>query len=591
MMPTAYFQFDGALPAALAQAQLIPADPAQPLWLIDIDPQSVELGKLFPLVVNELPTDLYTPAHLVALSTPPGIVLRGRHSYAFVVRRELGDSTGALLGVPPQLWALENGQSPGGPYAAQAQAEYVPLWKALLAKSVDPTDVAVANVFTTGDVVMDLAALSSAVIARDPVVLTQVALAPDGGRYDGFCELSGAVTFPKYQQGTPPFTTSGGTFALGADGLPAPQGSYANVPVEFTFPKGRMPDAGYPLVMYFHGSGGVSRQAIDRGTAVLDAGVWTNTPGQGPAWVLAPFGLATVCAALPLNPERLPGASDTAYLNLTNLAAFPDTFRQGVIEERALMAALQTLTIPFSAADQATCGITLPAGESALHYDASNLFAQGQSMGGMYTNLISAVEPRILAAVPTGAGGGWQSFVLTSPQVPTTFLPLVLFTGSSATWQHPLFALLETAWEPAEPMVYAARLGRRPLPNHPVRPVYEPVGPNDSYFAQATYDGMATAYGNEQAGTQVWTSMQASLALEGRAGLVPYPVSDNVPSEAGPLYTGVVAQYVDPTGYDGHDIFTQVEAVKHQYGCFFGTRLITGTSTVVAPGTLGSPCQ
>ena len=38
--------------------------------------------------------------------------------------------------------------------------------------------------------------------------------------------------------------------------------------------------------------------------------------GLGPAHVLAAHGFATVGSALPVNPERLPGAGETAYLEL-----------------------------------------------------------------------------------------------------------------------------------------------------------------------------------------------------------------------------------------------------------------------------------
>jgi hypothetical protein len=196
----------------------------------------------------------------------------------------------------------------------------------------------------------------------------------------------------------------------------------------------------------------------------------------------------------------------------------------------------------------------------------------------------------VRATAASGAGGDWQYFVLTSPQVPAGTLPFILSTGSGMTWQHPVLMLLEAAWEPAEPMVYAGRVGRDPLLGHTPRPVYEPVGASDSYFPEAIYDAMSLAYGNQEAGTQVWTTLQAALTLEGLSGLAPYPVQNDAPSQAGGHFTGVVAQYVDPTGYDGHYIFTQVEAVKHQYACFLSTAL-DGGAVVVGPGTLASPCQ
>jgi hypothetical protein len=595
--PTVYFEFDGPLSTTALTGDAGPHQATQDerVLLVDVEhtPQGQgldEFGKALPVIVDLLEKDDYVPANLVAVSPAPGVVLKPRHHYAVLIRRDFGDATGAPLGVPDSLWALEHEETPAGPNGAAAQALYAPVWDALVAALVAPSDVAAATVFTTADVVADLEALSTALVTRDAVTVSGLTF-PDGGVHQGFCEVNATVTFAQYQQGTPPFDSQG-SFVNGADGLPASQGAYANVPVVLTFPSGAMPAAGYPLVQYFHGSGGVSRASIDRGTAVFDGGVWANTLGEGPAWVLAPYGFATAAAALPLNPERLPGAKETAYLNFANLAAFRDTFRQGVVEQRQLMKALQPLTVTLTPEQLAACTITLPAGATALKFDPAHLFAQGQSMGGMYTNLISAVEPRIQAAIPTGAGGFWQGFVLDSPQVPKDLIPPLLSAGAHMTWQHPTMALLELAWEPVDPMVYATRLGRRPLPGHPVRSIYEPVGKDDTYFSERTYDAMALAYGHRQAGAVVWPSLQAKLALQGKDGLLTPPVTDELTDELqGRAYTGVVLQWVDPTGYDGHALYSQVPEVKHQYACFLSTFLKTGHATLVAPAAVGAPCE
>ena len=106
-----------------------------------------------------------------------------------------------------------------------------------------------------------------------------------------------------------------------------------------SFPKQAMPADGFPLTLYFHGSGGVSRALIDRGPwkpmdqstcAEHDKGDWEKvlgcfTTGEGPAWVYAPEGIAMAGTALNTNPERLPGASAYAYANVNNLAAVRDT--------------------------------------------------------------------------------------------------------------------------------------------------------------------------------------------------------------------------------------------------------------------------
>ena len=61
--------------------------------------------------------------------------------------------------------------------------------------------------------------------------------------------------------------------------------------VSLTFPKAAMPDGGYPLVVYFHGSGGVARELVDGG----DKGSPADTLSW-PANVLAKRGFAMIVA-------------------------------------------------------------------------------------------------------------------------------------------------------------------------------------------------------------------------------------------------------------------------------------------------------
>jgi len=583
VVPVAYFRFEGPLEQHDPTA-VIAAATTSPVLLIDVDPSSPDRGKLWPTVAATPEPDGYVPENLLAVAARPGFVLHPNRTYAFALRDGIATADARVVVAADDFAALRDGTSEN----SAATELYAPLWEALDEAGVARASVVAATVFTTGDVVAALANLSDAVRDEHDVVLEDLAVDDDdGAAHERFCELHGIVRFPQFQRGEPPFNSEG-LFEFGEDQLPIVQRE-ETAPMVIALPKQIMPPGGFPLVMYFHGSGGMSDQVIDRGTVLVPDG--TPTKGEGPAHVLAAHGFASVGCAHPVNPERLPGASDTAYLNFDNLAAFRDTFRQGVIEQRLYLDALLELEITPELVSDCE-GLALPTGETAFRFSPAPIMAMGQSMGGMYTNTIGAVEPRIQAVVPTGAGGFWSYFILETSLVGgKTLVPILLQSSKNLSFMHPALHLLETAWQPTEPMVYMPRLGLRPLDDHPVRPVYEPVGKGDSYFPTVLFDAMALAYGHQQAGDEIWPTMQQALTLAELDGILDYPVSANLTSERGNDFTGVVVQYEGDGIYDPHSIFAQLDAVKHQYGCFFETFLNTGEATVPAPAPLGSPCS
>jgi len=619
VLPAAYFQFDAPLTPRV-ETEVIAPDKGSPVLLIDIDEKSPDLGKLYPTVASTLPTDSYTPDNLLAVAPRPGFVLHPSRRYAFVLLRSLNDATGAPLGSPAAIEALKAGATPEGAQGKALVDLYAPLWPALAKAGVDKSQVAAATVFSTVDVVDDLYQLSTRVMAQHKVQITDLKVDPDDAKKNPrFCQLRGKVSFPQFQRGMPPFNT-GGTFDMSQGDTPVKQRD-EDAPITITLPRAPMPEKGYPLVMYFHGSGGLSTAVVDRGTwhnetdpakcppwpatllcdkkksdpATLldewDGKTGCNTAGEGPAHILAPHGFAMAASALPVNPERLACADEIAYLNFNNLAAFRDTFRQGVIEQRLYIEALSSLAIDPSIV--AACdGLSLPDGATSYKLSQESLFAMGQSMGGMYTNLVGAVEPKIKAVAPTGAGGFWSYFILKTSTIDniTGKVALLLNTKKNAlTYLHPTLQLVETAWEAAEPLAYMPRLGKNPLPDHPTRSIYEPVGKDDSYFPTELYDAVALAYGHPQAGAEAWPTMQPALALDGRQGLLPYPLTSNNTSVAGTKYTGATIQYPGDGVYDPHALYTQRDEVKYQYGCFFSSAL-KGAATIYEPAPLGSPC-
>jgi hypothetical protein len=248
-----------------------------------------------------------------------------------------------------------------------------------------------------------------------------------------------------------------------------------------------------------------------------------------------------------------------------------------VLESRIFLNALSKLKIPGSVL--AGCST-----ETEVKF-SSEVHAQGQSMGGMYTNLVSAAEPRIKLAVPTGAGGYWIYFLLETNFVSNIggLLSVVLKTQEKVTFMHPALHIGETAIEAADPMVSANRISHRPLPNHPTRPIYEPVGKDDSYFPTVVYDAMSLAYGHPRAGDMVWASMGDAQKLLHLDTVAPYPVKNNLKSDTGVSYTGIAVQYASDGTFDSHQIYRRLPQVQHQYACFHQTFAKTGTAVVLPP--------
>ncbi|HUS31685.1 MAG TPA: hypothetical protein VMZ53_24450 [Kofleriaceae bacterium] len=540
VMPIAYFRFTAEPPAH----DLGPTDDA---LIIDIDSTSPEHGTTFPVVLQSLPADAYSNG-LVAVAPVPGIVLRGNTRYAVVIKKTFAP------GFSP----------PAAMHDPRVASLYAPLWAALNGSD----DVLVATVFTTGDEVAILRERSEAIRAAHTATIAN--LTRDPRTFDGFCSFTADVTFPQFQKGIAPYSTDG-RFELDAQGIPIAQGA-ATVPLRITIPNGPMPSGGWPLWQYFHGSGGASFDLVDEGpSATADS---DPLAGEGPGAIVARRGIAAASSSLPVDNERLPSAGAYDYLNINNLSAFPYTFQQGVYEQRLLLDALVELDVP-------TCD------GAAGHFDSAKLLAGGHSMGGMYTNMIAAIEPRYGAVTPFGAGGFWNMMILDTAIVPGArgLLGSVLgVDGDTLTFMHPALGLIELGWEIADPINSMSRIAHRPLPGHTARHVYQPIGLDDKYFPMPIFDAAALAYGNQQAGDMVWTTTQDSLRADGLDGLLSYPVHGNQGT------TAVVVQYRDGGIVDAHQIYRQLDEVKYQYGCFLQSYLRDGVPTVPAPAALSASC-
>ncbi|MEM9928046.1 MAG: hypothetical protein AAF915_30720, partial [Cyanobacteria bacterium P01_D01_bin.50] len=570
-----YFRFN--FPVASQNIDdVIPADNDSPILLIDIDPDSPNRGELLPTVASTFRPDInYAPPFLLGVAPAPGIILNPNRTYAYVVKSSLDNAVGRPLNASPTLQQLIDGETPEGELGQEASELYQPLWETLEQIEVNSNEVAAATVFTTGDVVSEFAKLSDEILERYDVKIENLQLDPeDGASNPRFYELQGTVKMPQFQTGNPPFNTQG-LFEFDENGSLIEQRT-EEVPVVITIPKTPMPDGGYPLMAYFHGSSGLTTQLVDRGPITQPGG--EPTPGQGPAFVVAEKGFAAVSSALPLNEERFPDNSNITYYNPQNLAAFRDTFRQTVIEQRLLLEAMEELKIP-SEVIGSQGDVLLPDGETDFGFQSSPVMAFGQSYGAQVANIISAIEPKIGAVVSSGSPA---YFALQAGENDDIASLARLFVGTLQELNpiYPALNLVETAWGAVDPIVYMPYIAQRPLPGNPVRSIYQPVGQGDTIVSENVFNAQALASGVEQAGEILWPEMQESLALKGLDGIESYPVANNLVSENGTPYTGVVVQYEGDGIADSHGIFAQLDEVKEQYSEFFDSFQKTGVAVV-----------
>src|SRR5262249_18801510 len=147
---------------------------------------------------------------------------------------------------------------------------------------------------TTQDPISFMGKLRQAVYAlQEPTAKSVVA----GNGGSGFLEWDGTYDGPIFQSGDSPYLHDGGQILVDASGNPRLD-HMEEVRFAVTVPSsGAMPGAGWPIVLYAHGTGGDYRSFIREGIAARLAGL----------------GLATISIDQVLHGPRDPTGMDPEY--------------------------------------------------------------------------------------------------------------------------------------------------------------------------------------------------------------------------------------------------------------------------------------
>ncbi len=576
--PVCLFVFDGAI-----ETQTLPEDPyafsdeSSPVQLVDITKGSPTYGQRLPLLwqVDE-DADFYQPGHLLAVMPYYGYVLREDTTYACMVTDSLKDINGQAVGPDESMYRLMQGQT-SGTMEERVLEVYDPLWRYLLEnKDFSPVSAAV---FTTGHTAKWFKELYDDVVSRERALLAEPFR--QTRETERYLVLEGMADVPIFREGEPPYNEKGRMF-FDSKGCAVVQHREL-APIALSIPRSPMPSDGYPLVVYIHGSNGLSTQNIDRGPVKEPGG--EREKNLGPAHELAPVGIATASMALPMNPERFEPYFYDAYQNLSNIPSIIGQYQQAVVERGLLLNLLESLELDTKEI------IGYSGNESRIRFDfEQGIMAMGQSQGGMTLSLWAPLEPRIRALAPSGVGGIYTLifFLIDNPPVGPLLDMLLNVGNEQLNERHPILTLLQMGLEHIDPIVTLPHLVKEPFGGMQPKHLYHPAGYVDSYFPPDSITAWTLAVGADLAGERIYPELFKHVEQSGGCQKE-YPVFGNRSIEKESV-TAVVVQYPEDGIADGHHINFQLDEPKFQYRCFFKSFIETGLPVVVDPETPSRDC-
>jgi len=517
----------------------------------------------------------YICDNFVAVQPPFGKPLEPGHTYAVFILSEAGGVTltgrgdGKAVVASDNMAAVLKTAAPADAKLKAAHAAMAPLRAYLAAQNQPVANVLTATVFTVGDVRAPMSDLADAVKAAPaPTANSWVKCGgaepspcPDaegdracGDDVDGYDEYHALLSIPVYQQGTAPYLTP-----ADGGGIDTGKPHDEDVCLSITVPEGAPPAAGWPAVVFAHGTGGSFRNHVrDEVAGVLAAA----TPK------FAVIGVDQV----EHGPRR--GGStespDHLFFNFLNPAVSRGNPLQGAADQLSVARFAKTLNI-----DAATS-----TGE-AIKVDGTKLFFFGHSQGSTEGSLMLPFGDDYKAAVLSGNGASLRDALRTKtkPEDIAAALPLVLQDpamsdpqlGPGVTLNHPVLSLLQQWIDPADPLNFAALIAK-PLTGHTGKHAFQTFGINDSYSPPVTMASFAVAGGFIQV-----TPHSSAKPVYADDDVLPTPVAVGYKAAANGFTVGL-RQYGAPKTSDGHFVVFDTQAANDDAVLF-----LTGAAGATPP--------
>ncbi len=508
-------------------------------------------GERHPAVVHYWdPETVHWPGHTLAVRPPFGLPLAPETTYALVATTELRALDGREITPSDDFAALRDRSLPSDEAIDRAAAIYEPAFDVLESAGVPRERIVSMAVFTTQDPTGELLAARDW-LARQP---PPEALPAEWRwvrqeRDEGYVLVHGAYPSPIFQSGEVPYLDGGGELVFDEAGDPVVQGSF-DARFSLAIPLGEAPPEGWPVVLYAHGTGG------DFESSLTVAGTFAR------------LGIATMGVDQIHHGTRNPTTSgpEALVFNFANPHAFRDNARQAALDvvQQARFIANNPVSDRVLASDP------------PVRFDPDNLFFMGHSQGGLNGPLFLAIDDHARAGVLSGAGGHLPIALVEKVEpvsIPELVRLLLRLTGPTGerehlVYEHPVFALLQTWTDVADPTNYVHMLFARPREGFEPKSILQTEGIVDPFTPPAGMEALAVA-------ARVPLLEPALRPIEAME-LV------GLPSQTGPV-VGNVAGGRATAGlrqYDGGHFVAFEDDALTTIGAFFGSALADGVPTL-----------
>ncbi len=427
-----YFELDGPVDmASLPDPQTALDWPQATALLVNVQAGTPRYGEQLPLLFDwyDGDDDPYQEANTLSMRAVFGFPMAEASTYCAILTRAVLDGDGRHL-TPSVAFTS----------ALADEGSLAPLVAWLPDSYLYEEDIAAATCFTTGVPTAELQVVREFLHTQSAPVIEEVEYF---GTVDGsFHEFQGIYTAPNFQAGTKPYEFEGGQLEFDADGDPVIHEQEAirfllMVPTAY-----QMPDEGWPIVLYAHGTGG---DFVSCKTGILNV-----------ASDILKEGVAMVCIDQPLHGVRGNENWQVDFLsfNFANPYSGRMSFRQAAIDIMSLARMV--------AADSFDLDAGTTAFDEDVRIDPEEIHFFGHSHGGLSGAIAFGIEPELRSGVISGAGGilietilrrsdfelgglGIKDFVELLFEVPTDELDTF----------HPTLTLVQMLVDATDPINYA----------------------------------------------------------------------------------------------------------------------------------------